>query len=132
MVPWTSQINTLYRTVEGCGSVLDNILNQGGCGRLVTEASVLARHRGQAVGFVVVTEIAPQQGHLTQVAVLPAYQGQGIGRRLVRYSLAQLARLRFDTLSLIVSRANPRALRLYQALGLQTVLTFPVFVWDPS
>lgn len=126
------EINTLYRTVEGCGSVLDNILNQGGCGQLVTEASVLARHRGQAIGFVIVTEVAPQQGHLTQVAVLPAYQGQGIGRLLVRYSLAQLAMLRFDTLSLIVSRTNPRALRLYQTLGLQTVLPFPVFVWDPA
>ena len=123
-------INTLYRTTEGCCGVLEDILNQGGCGPLVTEASALARARGQAIGFVLVTEIAPRQGHLVQVAVLPTYQHQGVGRLLVRHSLARLALLRFDTLSLIVSRANRRALRLYQALGLQAVLAFPVFVWE--
>ena len=126
------EINTLYRTAEGCGEVLEDILNQAGCGPLVTAASVLARTRGQAIGFIIVTEIAPQQGHLAQVVVLPAYQRQGVGRFLVRHSLAQLAMLRFDTLSLIVSRANHRALRLYQALGLQAVLAFPVFVWEQS
>ena len=124
------EINTPYRTTEGCASVLQNILHQGGCGRLVTEASALAHDRGQAIGFVVVTETASQQGHLAQVAVLPAYQRQGLGRLLVQYCLAQLTMLRFDTLSLIVSRANHRAMQLYQALGLQAVLAFPVFVWE--
>jgi ribosomal protein S18 acetylase RimI-like enzyme len=126
------EINGLYRHVEDCCSVLDNLVNQGGCGTLVADASALAYHRGQAVGFVVVTEIAPRQGHLAQVAVLPAYQRQGIGHHLVRYSLARLATLHFDTLSLIVSRANDHALRLYQALGLQPVLAFPVVVWEQS
>ena len=78
------------------------------------------------------SEIAPRQGHLVQVAVLPAYQHQGVGRLLVSHSLARLARLGFDTLSLIVSRTNEPALRLYQALGLQEVLAFPVFVWEQS
>ena len=126
------EINALYRTAEGCCSVLDDIVNQGGCGPVVTEASVLARARGQAIGFILVTEIAPRQGHLVQVAVLPPYQRQGLGRLLVQHSLAQLALLRFDTLSLMVSRANHRALRLYQAMGLQGVLAFPVFVWEQS
>ena len=126
------ELNMLYRTVEGCRSVLDNLLLQGGCGPLVAEASVFARSRGQGIGFVVVTEIAPQQGHLTQVAVLPAYQGQGVGRMLVHHCLTQLAVRHFDTLSLIVSRANQRAFRLYQTMGMQEVLAFPVFVWEAS
>ena len=126
------EINTLYRTVEGCDGILEDILHQGGCGPLVTEASVLARDRRQAIGFVIVTEIAPRQAHLVQVAVLPTYQRQGIGRLLVRHSLARLAMLRFDTFSLIVSRANQPALRLYQTLGLQEVLAFPVFVWEQA
>jgi ribosomal protein S18 acetylase RimI-like enzyme len=123
------ELNLLYRTVEGCSSVLEHLL-QGGCGPLVAEASVLARSRGQAVGFIVVTEIAPRQGHLAQVAVLPAYQRQGVGRMLVHHCLTQLAARHFDTLSLIVSRANQRAFRLYQAMGLQEILAFPVFVWE--
>jgi ribosomal protein S18 acetylase RimI-like enzyme len=126
------ELNMLYRTVEGCSSILDNLQQQGGCGPLVAEASVFARYRGQGIGFVVVTEIAPRQGHLAQVAVLPAYQRQGVGRMLVNHCLTQLAARHFDTLSLIVSCANSRALRLYQALGLQEVLAFPVFVWESS
>lgn len=127
-----AEINAHYRTVEGCRLVLDNILNQGGCGRLVAAASALARHRGQDIGFIVVTEIAPQQGHLVQVAVLPTYQRCGVGRLLVHYSMAQLAALHYETLSLIVSRSNSRARKLYQAMGWHTVLAFPAFVWEES
>jgi len=126
------ELNVLYRTVEGCSSILENLLLQGGCGPLVAEASVFARSRGQGIGFIVVTEIAPRQGHLAQVAVLPAYQRQGVGRRLVQHCLTRLATYHFDTLSLIVSRANQRAFRLYQAMGLQEILAFPVFVWEQS
>jgi ribosomal-protein-alanine N-acetyltransferase len=93
---------------------------------------VFARCRGQGIGFVVVTEIAPGQGHLAQIAVLPAYQRQGVGRMLVSHCLRQLAARHFDTLSLIVSRANQRAFRLYQTMGLQEILAFPVFVWEQS
>ncbi len=124
------ELNMLYRTVEGCSIVLENLLHQGGCGPLVAAASAFARHRGQGIGFVVVTEIAPRQGHLAQVAVLPAYQRQGVGRLLVDYCLSRLAARHFDTLSLIVSRANQRAFRMYQAMGLQAILAFPVFVWE--
>jgi ribosomal protein S18 acetylase RimI-like enzyme len=126
------ELNMLYRTVEGCSSILAALLQQGGCGPLVAEASVFARYRGQGIGFVVVTEIAPGQGHLAQVAVLPAYQRQGLGRMLVNHCLRQLAARHFDTLSLIVSRANQRAFRLYQTTGLREILTFPVFVWEQS
>jgi ribosomal protein S18 acetylase RimI-like enzyme len=74
--------------------------------------------------------VAPRQGHLPQVAVLPEYQRQGIGRRLLDYSLRRLAEGGFETLSLIVSCANNRALTLYQAMGFQSVLAFPVGIWE--
>jgi ribosomal protein S18 acetylase RimI-like enzyme len=44
--------------------------------------------------------------------------------------LSRLAARHFDTLSLIVSRANQRAFTMYQAMGLQEILAFPVFVWE--
>jgi len=123
-------LNVLYRTVEGCSGVLENLLQQGGCGPLLPEASAVARYRDQIIGFVIATTIAPHQGHLAQVAVLPAYQGQGVGRLLVSYCAHQLARHDFESLSLIVSQANTRACRLYEAMGLHKILTFPVFVWE--
>ena len=127
-----AESNALYRSGEGCRLLLDHILNQGGCGRPVTAASALARHRGQGVGVIIVTEIAPRQSHLVQVAVLPPYQRRGVGRLLLHYSMSRLAALHFETLSLIVSRANQRARAVYQAAGLHTVLAFPVFVWEQS
>jgi ribosomal protein S18 acetylase RimI-like enzyme len=111
--------------------VLDHILHQQNSGVPIHQASAFVRHGGQGVGFIVITEIARRQGHVAQVVVLPAYQRQGLGQWLVNYSLAQLASLKFDTLSLIVSRANTRAFRLYQKMGFQSVLAFPVFVWEP-
>jgi ribosomal protein S18 acetylase RimI-like enzyme len=119
-----------YRTVDGCRAVLDQVLNQGGCGLFIPEASAMARHVGRSIGLVMVTEVAPRQGHLPQIAVLPEYQHQGLGRALLHYSLQRLAERGFDTLSLIVSRANERALKLYQATDFQSVLTFPVGIWE--
>jgi ribosomal protein S18 acetylase RimI-like enzyme len=127
-----AEMNALYRTVEGCHLVLDNLLNQGGCGSLVPGASALVHHRGQGIGFIVVTEIAPRQSHLVQVVVLPAYQRRGVGQFLLHYSMSQLAALHYETLSLIVSHANSPAFTMYQALGLHSVLAFPVFVWEDA
>jgi ribosomal protein S18 acetylase RimI-like enzyme len=123
-----AEMLALYRSSNGCRIVLDNIVNQGGCGVLVPEASAVARKQGRSLGFVVITEVAPRQGHLPQVAVLPDSQHQGLGRGLLDYSLRQLAAGGFETLSLIVSRANDRALALYQGMGFQSVLAFPVGV----
>lgn len=127
-----TESNALYRTEEGCWLVLDQLLNQGGCGQPVAAASALVRYRGQGIGFIVVTETAPHHGHLAQVAVLPSYQHRGIGRWLVQYSIARLTAQRFATLSLFVSRSNQRAQALYQAVGLRSVFTFPVLVWEQS
>jgi ribosomal protein S18 acetylase RimI-like enzyme len=125
-----AEILALYRTVNGCRAVLDNILNQGSCGVPVPLASAMAGHWGRGLGFVLVTEVAPRQGHLPQIAVLPAYQRQGLGRGLLEYSLRRLAEGGFETLSLIVSQANDRALKLYQAMGFESTLTFPVGIWE--
>jgi len=125
-----AEISELYRTPGGCRTVLQNLMSQHLGGRFVADASALARHQGQLIGFTVITEIAPQQGHLAQIVVLPQYQGQGVGQALLRYSQARLIDRKFRTLSLIVSQANDPALKLYQAMGFQSVLTFPVFTWD--
>jgi len=124
------EVHEQYRTLDGCHGVLDEILNQGSCGMLVPEASAIARDHGRGMGFVLITEISPRQGHLTHIAVVPEYQRRGIGRGLLDYSLQRLSERRFKTLSLIVSRSNNRALGLYQSIGFQSVLAFPVCVWE--
>jgi len=125
-----ADIDEQYRSVDGCHVILDNIVHQGSCGMLLPEASALARYQGQGVGFVLVTEISPRQGHLTHLVVVPEHQRRGVGRGLLDYCLQRLTERRFETLSLIVSRSNEGALGLYQAMGFQSVLAFPVFVWE--
>jgi len=125
-----AEIGLHYRTYEGCELVLQNLLNEGGGGIPILEASAIARHRGRGIGFIIFTEIAARQGHLPQVAVLPEYQRQGLGRLLVSYGSSRLAELGFETLSLIVSRLNGPALKMYQVMGFESALSFPVFTWD--
>jgi ribosomal protein S18 acetylase RimI-like enzyme len=125
-----AEMNEHYRSDDGCELVLDDILNQGGCGNPIIEASAIARHRGRGIGFIIVTEIDRRQAHLSQVAVLPEYQYQGVGRLLLRHGLSKLADQAFDTVSLIVSRRNLRALKIYELMGFEPVLSFPVFTWQ--
>jgi ribosomal protein S18 acetylase RimI-like enzyme len=125
-----TEISWLYRTVGGCRLVLDDLINQCNSGVLVAQASAFVCHGEQEVGFIVITQISPRQGHLAQVVVLPDYQGQGVGQLLVNHSISQLASLGFETLSLIVSHGNERAIRLYRSMGFDAVLKFPVFARD--
>ena len=90
-----AEMSALYRTAEGCRMVLDHLLHQRNSGAFMPSASAFASHGGQGVGFVIMTEVAPGQAHLAQVAALSAYQGQGVGRGLLRHSLSQLATLGF-------------------------------------
>jgi ribosomal protein S18 acetylase RimI-like enzyme len=125
-----AEMHARYRSPAGCRALLEQIVHQGSSGQPLAEASAVVRRRGHAVGFIVVTEISPGHAHLAQVAVHPDEQRQGLGRALVAYSLWRLATRRFRTLSLIVSRANRRALALYHGLGFRSVLAFPVGAWE--
>jgi ribosomal protein S18 acetylase RimI-like enzyme len=126
-----AELNEYYRSVDGCEVVLGDILNQGACGNPVVRASVIGRHRGRAIGFILMTEIHPRHAHLAQIAVLPGYQHQGVGRMLLTHCFSILANQAFDRVSLIVSRLNRRALNMYERTGFEPVLSFPVFVWQP-
>ena len=126
------EINELYRSRQGCSTLLQSIALNRGCGPVVRSASFVARHSptGNPSGLVLTTEISAGHAHLAQVAVSPKAQGRGLGRQLILAALASLAREGFLSASLLVSQANDRALSLYQALGFDAVLQFPVFAWD--
>ena len=125
-----AEMNEQYRTQGGCELVLDDLLNQGICGNPVVEASAMAQHRGRRIGFIILTEIGPQHAHVAQVAVLPAYHHQGVGRLLMNHALSRLADGGFTAVSLIVSRLNRRAREIYDLIGFKPALSFPVFAWQ--
>jgi ribosomal protein S18 acetylase RimI-like enzyme len=125
-----AELNQQYRTQGGCELVLDDVLNQGICGNPVVKASAMAQQRGQGIGFIILTEIGPQHAHVAQVAVLPSYQHQGIGRLLLNHALSRLADCGFTAVSLIATRLNRRALEMYKLIGFKPALSFPVFAWQ--
>jgi [ribosomal protein S18]-alanine N-acetyltransferase len=129
-----AEMNELYRTSEGCRLLLTNVLRHRGCGTSMAEASLVARQArtDRAVGFAVVTETSKRQAHLAQLAVAPSFQGKGVGRYLLAQVVDRLLQSKFDSLSLMVSRGNENALRLYRSFGFHPIVRFPVFSRERS
>ncbi|MDP3227889.1 MAG: GNAT family N-acetyltransferase [Acidovorax sp.] len=73
--------------------------------------------------------------HIVDVAVAPSLRGRGYGAALVRQVQTQAGRDRRQGVTLSVDPENRRALRLYLALGFETVETHPVqwhMAWRPG
>ena len=58
-----------------------------------------------------------RESHITNIAVLPAYQSQGVGEQLIRALLRVSRQTGMTTISLEVRASNARAQHLYQRLG---------------
>ncbi len=127
-----ARMNELYRSSEGCRSLLTSVLRHRGCGSAILDVSAVARdsRTDRAAGFAVVTETSPRKAHLAQLAVAPEYQGRGLGRRILSRVIDRLQEMSYDGLSLMVSRENHRALDLYRSMGFELSIAFPVFSRD--
>lgn len=71
-------------------------------------------------GFIV-CRLAGETAELLTLAVLPAHQGQGVGRRLLGAGLAEAKRLGAAEMILEVAEDNRAARALYAALGFAEV-----------
>jgi ribosomal protein S18 acetylase RimI-like enzyme len=128
-----SEINDQYRTEIGATKFLRNIVLLPGCGQFCPEASFVVRPGPSEtpIAMVLTSTVAPGVGHTTQICVLPGYQKNGLGRRLMEASLAALQNHGYRALTLTVTATNANAVRLYEDLGFQTVKTFAAGVWEP-
>jgi len=120
------EINDQYRTQAGALKFLKNIVVLPGCGQFLPEASFILRmpHSPELTGVVLTSTISPGVAHTTQICVMPGYQGNGLGRRLLNASIKALRARHYSALSLTVTAANTRACRLYDSMGFRTVKTF--------
>jgi ribosomal protein S18 acetylase RimI-like enzyme len=128
------EINDQYRSESGALKFLKNIIVLPGCGQFQPQASFVlhAPHHQELTGVVLTSMVAPGVGHTTQICVMPGYQGHGLGRRLIDATLAALRMRRFTALSLTVTAANERAVRLYRHIGFRQIKTFTAGVWQPA
>ena len=126
-----SRINDQYRSVTGARKFLQNIVQYPGCGEFHDAASFSAfdRRDGRLCGMVLSSMVSETSGHITQVCVLPAHQGLGLGRMLLGRALAVLERNHCKTVSLTVTSDNRGARMLYERLGFRTVKKFGAYVW---
>ncbi|MGH9729025.1 MAG: GNAT family N-acetyltransferase [Candidatus Acidiferrales bacterium] len=128
-----AQINDQYRSELGAMKFLRNIVLLPGCGQFFPDASFIVRPGPgeKPIGMVLTSTVAPGVGHTTQICVLPGYQKNGLGRRLMEAALAALQKHGYRSLSLTVTTINANAVRLYENLGFRTVKSFAAGVWEP-
>jgi len=128
------EINDQYRTESGALKFLKNIIVLPGCGHFQEHASFVLRaaHNHELIGAVLTSAVAPGIAHTTQICVMPGYQRHGLGRYLIEATVAALRLKNFAALTLTVTSANERAVRLYETLGFQPIKTFTAGVWRPQ
>lgn len=127
-----SQVNDQYRSASGARRFLHNIVQYPGCGSFFPPASLVAYDpfAGRMCGLCLASTLSPGAGHITQICVLPEYQGTGIGYELLRRSLLALQESKHARVSLTVTAANRRAVQLYQRIGFQVSHEFAALVWE--
>ncbi len=88
-----AEINDQYRSALGARRFLTNIIQYPGCGSFFGPASFMAVDRvsGAACGLCLSSVVSEHTGHITQLCVAPKQRGTGLGRELLRRSLAALA-----------------------------------------
>lgn len=75
--------------------------------------------------------VLANEGHITNVAVDPDYQGQGLGRRLMNELTSRVKALGVDSMTLEVRPSNTVALNLYTSLGFRSVGQRPKYYTNP-
>jgi ribosomal protein S18 acetylase RimI-like enzyme len=129
-----SEINDQYRSESGAMKFLKNIVILPGCGQFLPEASFVIREEenSELTAAVLTSTVSMGVGHTTQICVVPAFQGQRLGQRLMDASIRALKALRYHALTLTVTSQNTGAVRLYEKLGFQVVKKFAAAVWESN
>ena len=69
-------------------------------------------------------------GEVRLIGVEPRFRGRGVGRALLRWSIARFRRLGLEHAELSVVAANDAALTLYRSDGFRTVVAWPQWSLD--
>ena len=92
--------------------------------------SFVAEHAGQVAGYALGgperTGDAEYRGEVYAIYVLPAHQGKGLGRALIRESARELARRGLHSLVIWVLRENAVGRGFYERLGGRAVREKPL------
>jgi GNAT superfamily N-acetyltransferase len=76
--------------------------------------------RGRVVGTIALKQVTGAHGHLRGMAVLPSFQGRGVGRRLLAAAVRRARAGGTDRLTLETTEPLVRAERFYQRYGFRS------------
>ena len=96
----------------------------------VTRVHVLRLSGGPAVAYCSAW-LLPGELHINNVAVIPAWRRQGLGRQLLRAVLASAEAEGAARATLEVRQSNVAALRLYEGLGFKAIAVRPDYYLEP-
>lgn len=85
-----------------------------------SRAYFVARYQAKVVGYAGVM-ILGDEGHITNIAVDPAYHRHGVGTHLMLSLIEESRERRVRSMTLEVRRANAGAQAMYRNFGFQTV-----------
>jgi ribosomal protein S18 acetylase RimI-like enzyme/transcription antitermination factor NusG len=120
-----------YRTGTGCEGYVRSLVENPGCGVFMPESSFMALdEHGMLCGYVISCRISSETGMIPQIAIHPAYQSHGLGNTLMNHALHHLGKRHFHSVSLTVTKKNPRAFDWYQRLGFKIRKEFGAYVWQ--
>ena len=78
--------------------------------------SVVLQEENNILGFAIYSPIIPES-HLLNIAIDPAYQGKGLGDKLLQQIILQNRTIGVKTISLEVRVSNLPAINLYEKRG---------------
>jgi ribosomal protein S18 acetylase RimI-like enzyme len=129
-----ARINDQYCSLHGSLRFLHNIVRFPGCGTFDPEASWVLRDKrnGALIGMLLCSRVANDVAHITQLCVATAYRRQRLGIALLDHCIGHLTRSGFAAITLTVTEANHKAVKLYQDAGFFLRHRFDAMVFDKS
>jgi ribosomal protein S18 acetylase RimI-like enzyme len=129
-----ARINDQYCSLHGSLRFLHNIVRFPGCGIFDPEASWVLRDKqsGALIGMLLCSRVAGDVAHITQLCVTTAYRRQRLGLALLEHCINHLTRSGFAAITLTVTEANHKAVKLYQDSGFFIRHRFDAMVLDKS
>ncbi len=94
----------------------------------VNEKASLVVLRGDEIVGVSLVHSRQKEAHLADIGIVPAHRGRGLGRRMLVYSLMNVAR-DYDTVTLAVDVDNTSAYDLYVDVGFDVVYRIITHAW---
>lgn len=127
-----SEINDQYLSLGGAQRFLHNVVRFPGCGIFEEQASwVLASPTNDRLfGLLLCSRVSAGVGHVTQVCVLPEFQRQGVGEKLLELCAGCLLTTGCTSVTLTVTERNTGAVNLYRRLGYHVQHRFDAMLWE--